>query len=157
MSGNQAKYLSYKTAWEQMTTAISEGYFLEAITVQESMMFDRVRSFVEYAEKQQAKDPDVVPAVKDELPITTLLRRWEACLNADKKQAPRWDSDVELPAQAIEWARRRNEAIHGIVKSAPGNPTAPICDFLSDAKKTAEDGATLVRDISDWHRKQLER
>ena len=35
MAGNEEKYLSYKTAWERMKAAIKEGYFLEAITIQE--------------------------------------------------------------------------------------------------------------------------
>ena len=55
-------------------------------------MFDRVRSFVEYAEKQQAEDPEVVSPVNERSSIRNLLGRWETCLREDQNKSKLWDT-----------------------------------------------------------------
>jgi hypothetical protein len=132
-----------------MNNAISDGYYLEAVAIQESMMFDRIRSFLEYVVQEE---------VRDETPFGRVVRRWEAELNTDsKQQLPRWESDNDLPKRILDWIDARNVVVHKMVRSRPGTPTMPIDQFLALAKSAAESGAIFCREVSDWHRKQKTR
>ncbi|WP_052537462.1 hypothetical protein [Gloeocapsa sp. PCC 73106] len=53
-----------------------------------------------------------------------------------------------------QWRRFRNEAIHAIVKSKPGEPTQPVDLFLQKAKEAAEAGDNLAREICNWSKKK---
>jgi hypothetical protein len=144
--GNTEKYNSYKVAWERMESSIEQGFFLEAVAIQESMMFDRIRSFVEYSEQS---------SIPDELPFGVLVKRWEAELNVDKKRRPPiFESADDLIIKVRAWTDVRNSVVHKIVKSRPGDPTIPVDEFLDFAQRAANDGKFLCRGISDWHRKQ---
>ncbi len=146
---NTEKHLSYSAAWSRMSAAIEQGFYLEAVAIQESMMFDRIRSFVEFVVQEE---------VKDETPFGRVVRRWEAELNADRKQLPpKWESDGDLPKRILDWIDARNVVVHKMVRSRPGTPTMPIDEFLALAKSAAEVGAILCREVSDWHRRQKNR
>jgi hypothetical protein len=54
-----------------------------------------------------------------------------------------------------EWRKKRNIAVHGLVKSAPGTPTMAPDDFFELARQAAEEGKKLAREIQNWHRKTL--
>jgi hypothetical protein len=149
MNKNTVKQDSYSVAWAQMSKAIDAGFFLEAVAIQESMMFDRIRSFLEFVVQEE---------VKDETPFSRVLRRWEAELNADRKQLPpKWESEGDLPKRILDWIDARNVVVHKMVRSRPGTPTMPIDQFLALAKSAAEGGAILCREVSDWHRRQKTR
>jgi hypothetical protein len=97
IAGNSSKYDSYREAWSRIKLAQDNGFFLEAITIQESII---------------AVD---------------------------------------------QWRNVRNEAIHAIVKSEPGQPTQPIDVFLNKAKEAAEEGEHLAREICNWFQKEKRR
>lgn len=146
---NTEKHSSYTAAWSRMSAAIEHEFFLEAVAIQESMMFDRIRSFLEYVVQDE---------VKDETPFGRVVRRWEAELNADSKRQPsRWESDGDLPKRVLDWIDARNVVVHKMVRSRPGTPTMPIDQFLVLAKSAAEGGSILCREVSDWHRRQKTR
>ncbi len=47
LNGNVAKYLSYREAWARIKLARRQGFFLEAVTIDESIISDRLLSFLE--------------------------------------------------------------------------------------------------------------
>lgn len=145
---NTIKYESYAEAWRRVKAATEAGFYLEAIAIQESIIFDRLRSFVEYAAGEQ---------VTDDTPYSTLINRLEAALNKDTKKQRRWNNDKELIERLRDWGDRRNRAVHRIVRSEPGTPTQPIDEFLMKAQETAVKGAELAREVSDWFREQKKR
>ena len=145
---NTIKYESYAEAWRRIKAATEAGFYLEAIAIQESIIFDRLRSFVEHA---------TVEEVRNEVPYGKLIRRFEAALNKDSSKEKRWDNDKDLVERLSKWADQRNKAVHQIVRSKPGTPTQPVDDFLMEAEKTATDGAKLAREVSDWFREQKKR
>jgi hypothetical protein len=53
---NTTKYDFYTESWRRMKAATDGGFFLEAIAIQESLIFDRICSFVEHAAKEEVKD-----------------------------------------------------------------------------------------------------
>lgn len=44
--GDEAKFLSYAEAWARIRAVRKHGFFLEAVTIQESIISDRLSSFV---------------------------------------------------------------------------------------------------------------
>ncbi len=147
--GNEEKFRSYSAAWDRMTDAIDAGFYLEAVAIQESMMFDRIRSFLEYVVQEE---------IVDETPFGRVVRRWEAELNTDsKRQLSKWENDGDLPKRILDWIGTRNVVVHKMARSRPGTPTMPVDQFLALAKSAAEGGAILCREISEWHRKQRAR
>ena len=44
-TNNKIKYHSYKAAYSRMNLAMDKGFYLEAITIQESIISDRLLSF----------------------------------------------------------------------------------------------------------------
>lgn len=145
---NTTKYESYAEAWRRMKAATDAGFYLEAIAIQESMIFDRIRSFVEHVSSIE---------IKDKTPYSTLIVHLESALKKDAKKEQRWDNDPDLIERLRNWGDRRNRAVHRIVRSKPGTPTQPIDEFLMEAQETAEQGAKLAREVSDWFRKQKKR
>ena len=129
--------------------AIDAGFFLEAVAIQESMMFDRIRSFLEHVVQEE---------IPDETPFGRVVRRWEAELNTDRKREQSiWDTEGDLSKRVLDWIAARNVVVHKMARSRPGTPTMPIDQFMALAKSAAEAGALLCREVSDWHRKQKTR
>ncbi|MFH1314722.1 MAG: hypothetical protein ABIJ00_16070 [Candidatus Eisenbacteria bacterium] len=141
---NPEKYLSYKAAWERIDSALGDGYWLEAITLCESIMADRLLSYV------KGVDPEARLYLRTS--FGKLIERWRASAGDSLLQAK-----GDLGGQVDGWREQRNEAVHGFVKSEPGTPTPPVDEFLILVKETAEKGRELARRVSDWHMAELRR
>ena len=144
-TSNTTKYQSYSEAWRRMKAATEAGFYLEAIAIQESIIFDRLRSFVEHATGK---------VVTDYVPYGKLVRRFEAALNKDSSNEKRWNNDKDLVYRLSNWADQRNRAVHQIVRSKPGTPTQPVDEFLKEAAQAAKDGSSLARQVSVWFQEQ---
>ncbi len=143
IKGNWAKYLSYRLAHDRMKAAIEAGYPLEAIAIAESLITDRLLSFVNF--HGAGFDPEkctLGPAAQKAAKI---------CRETTK------DPDGErLAVRAQDWARDRNTVLHSIAKSGQGvGPKIPADSFVDHAHKVAIRGLALVREVKVWHRKQL--
>ena len=144
---NHPKYESYKEAWERISAARQARFFLEAIAIEESIIADRLISYLSRPEanKQIAKDKkgqwpglgQLITALDNEFP--------EKLTVGDFK---------DIVQNLYDWKDDRNRAIHAFVKSDPGIPTVDIQKFLLMADKAAEQGATLARAISSWHKSE---
>jgi hypothetical protein len=143
--GNTQKYLSYTAAWERMDQAIQQGFFLEAVAIQESMIFDRLRSFLSFYEQDE---------IDNRVPLKKIVRRWQEAMNRMLKEDQSFSFDSQLVLDALAWVDDRNAVIHTIVRSKPGEPTREITEFLIHAEQTAKSGKLIARAISDWFRRQ---
>lgn len=143
--GNTQKYLSYSAAWERMDQAIQQGFFLEAVAIQESMIFDRLRSFLSFYEGGE---------IDNRVPLKRIVRRWQDALNRMAHEDASFSFDVNLVSDTLAWVDDRNAVIHTIVRSQPGQPTRDISEFIGHAEETALAGKTIARAISDWFRRQ---
>jgi hypothetical protein len=106
--GNTSKHLSYKVAWERMDEAIQHGFFLEAVAIQESMIFDRLRSFVAFHEGAE---------IDNRVPLKKVVRRWHDALHKVAKDDPSYKCDFSLVHETLLWVDDRNAVIHTIVRS----------------------------------------
>ena len=140
---NLPKHLSYTKAWERINAAIEAEFNLEAITIEESIISDRLLSYV------RGVDPS--SKVHERSGLGELITRWRKHAG-DSLIKP---DGSDLGKITDEWRIKRNTAVHGLVKSLPGTPTTQPNDFFELARQTAEEGKILAREIQNWHRKTL--
>lgn len=143
---NKAKEMSYRVVWERIKAANNDGFHIEAIALSESIIADRLLSFV--------LGVDSSSKLTTRSPFKSLIDAWRK-LAASKCLCLEDKTFEDLGAAVAEWSAKRNNAIHGLVKSVPGTPTVDVDSFISDAKKAAAEGALLARKVSTWHKKQL--
>lgn len=141
-SGNHAKYLSYTLAHSRMKAALDAGFPLETIAIAESVMTDRLLSFVNH--HGGALDPE----------RTTLgqvaPRAEQLCRQAQDEQG------ATLAEQARQWAHKRNAILHAIAKSGQGvGPRIPAEAFVAEADSVARQGVELLKHIKAWHQQQV--
>ena len=135
---NSGKYWNYRIAWSRIGQAIDDGYHLEAVTIAESIIADRMLSFLL---SRGAK-------VK---PHTAL----HALIASFRKEA---DEEGRLLADRIDgWRKHRNTLVHGIVKSARGEAPIDMMDCVELAEITALEGRSLARSVSAWQKRQPNR
>lgn len=142
MSGNKAKYLSYQEAWRRIKDAQRHRYYFEAVTLCESIISDRLLSYI------HSENPNAKADVRTQ--FSSLIREWRKAAVT----LPEYNGKQDLAVAVDSWRKERNAVIHVLTKSTPGTPTAPIDTFLSRAEAAADEGAKLARAVSNWHRKQ---
>ena len=120
-----------------MKKAIEGKFYLEAITIQESIITDRLLSFVIRKELINTSD-------------SKLLIRNISLNNLTKLSKEHFDDDA-LIIELDEFRFSRNNCIHAMVKSFPGNPTQKVSDFQKLAKETSLSGRVLTRKVDAWH------
>lgn len=114
-------------ALERISKAVSEKYYLEAITLQESIISDRLALFLHHqGEKSDSK---------------TLHKLIISVLEHHK---------LELFTEINTWRVKRNKAIHGLVRSSPFENPIGLNAFDKLAKETAIDGEKFVTEIVQW-------
>ncbi|PZO44114.1 MAG: hypothetical protein DCF19_02590 [Pseudanabaena frigida] len=148
--GNVNKYESYREAWSRIKLAQENHFFLEAITIQESIISDRLISFLSRPESSNPlykKRNGQFPSFYE------IIEHWRSEFS-DVIQSGSYPDLIEAVNQ---WRKTRNEAIHAIVKSDPGEPTQPINLFLQKAKEVAQEGEKLAREVSKWCKKEETR
>jgi hypothetical protein len=135
---NSGKYWSYRIAWSRIAEAIDDGYHLEAVTIAESIIADRVLSFL----------VSRGVTVKPHSPLHVLIAKL-------RKEA---DDEGCLLADRIDgWRKHRNTLVHGIVKSARGEAPIDMMDFVELAEISAHEGRALARSVSTWQKKHANR
>jgi hypothetical protein len=150
--GNASKCLSYREAWTRIKLACEQGFYLEAVALQESVITDRLISYFVVAGVIPR-----APTLHKYPSFSQLIHKWRA-LEADPALAadPVTFRGVEdLPAEVDAWREQRNKIVHGMVKSHPGDATDDISDFLTGAKEAAEKGTVLARAVDHWSRKRM--
>jgi hypothetical protein len=143
---NISKYESYKYGFERISLSIENGFFLEAIAIAESIISDRLLSYLVYKLQLSgncSKLPNTRTSFKD------LIKTWK---NLDGTVA--WKQREDLAADTDKWRNLRNECTHALAKSNPGNPTKPVQEFVSLASESALEGKLLANYICGWTSKQ---
>jgi hypothetical protein len=145
IQGNSVKCLAYREAYTRITQAQEQGFYLEAITIEESIISDRLSSYFR----------NVLEETK---PFST-LKRMEDYWRKSQPEAIVSKNHSDLIAALSEWRKCRNEAIHAIVQDNP-NPensgdTQGIEIFLNRSKDTAARGEELAKEIAQWCDKRI--
>lgn len=138
---NEAKYLSYKAAWERIKSANEAGYYLESVALCESIMSDRLISYITGVSGK---------SMSLTTPFSQIIKKWEKTAGSVA-----WGAYKDLPAAVDAWRKKRNDVVHGFVKSNPGTPTERVESVLDGAKDAAVEGCSLARAVCAWHKQQL--
>jgi hypothetical protein len=141
MDGNATKNVSYTWAFARMKEAHGAGYHLEATALAESIISDRLLSYL----RSQGSKTTVDHATVVKLGIE--FERHASKLGND--------DFGKLASEIVAWGKHRNAVLHSVAKSEPGTPTVPIAAFMKTAKATSDAGHRLARKVSNWHRAQL--
>ncbi len=144
IAGNASKYYSYREAWSRIKLAQENGFYLEAIAIQESIISDRLLSYL-------YRSQETTPSLKHgRFPLLNeLIKKWRSeCPNGLSSGS--YDNLIEAVDQ---WRFSRNQVIHAIVKSKPGQPTQSIDLFLQQAQEAAEAGNKIAREVCNWSKK----
>lgn len=142
VNGNVNKYYSYREAMTRIKLAIENGYYFEAITIEESILCDRLLSYLIGTQN--------FPMKEDENIFRGSKTNLGNLLNLLKKSHPKpinIKNYLDMHEAIDNWRKKRNECIHSIVKSFPGKPTINIDDFLFLAKETSIEGKNLCKVI----------
>lgn len=136
MAGNMEKHDSYTLAYDRIAEALEQGFPLEAIAIEESIIADRLVSYLVF---RNVTNP----------PINNFGKLIEFAENhSESSNAPFFE-------QVRTWKNGRNSMLHGIVKSMPGTaPATKAEDFIAEARRLAEEGLKLTRVVQTWQRKQ---
>ena len=134
----------YREAYERIDSAISYGFSFEAIAIVESVLSDRICSFLRSVDKNKYKN-----VYRDT--FAQLIKSWRAAVHP----ASIWEECSDLIERVDKWRKLRNDCIHGFVKF-PHNEAKVVStkEFLEKAKKAATDGRQLSAEIYNWRRRQ---
>lgn len=140
---NANKYFSYREAWVRIKKARGSGFYLEAVTLEESIIADRLVSFLVCV-------GEIPPDSRAEkCSFGQLIQLW-------MRRVPQpipipYFPDLRFAVD--EWRKHRNQVVHGLVKSMPGGQHNDVLDFLKAAEFAAFQGETLAHAVSEWVRK----
>lgn len=138
---NMRKGESYRFAFGRINAAIEQGFYLEAITLSESIIADRLLSYCTWADQRR---------IGTRTSLSTLIAAWRRLAT----NGPIW-KDEDLGNAVDAWREARNACVHGAAKSEPGSPTTPTAEYTDTAKRTANEGKRLARSVCDWHRAEI--
>jgi hypothetical protein len=146
-NGNAAKYFSYAEAWGRIKKSIGCEFYLEAVTIEESIMCDRL---ISYLCRIGALKPD---ANSERQSFASLIACW-------KKHVPAPIGDhvfSDLQHEVDTWRKRRNKVVHGMVKSVPGAKHQDILDFKKEAELVALLGQRVAKSLCNWYDREKYR
>ncbi|GAX40780.1 hypothetical protein NIES4075_17460 [Tolypothrix sp. NIES-4075] len=139
---NVKKYESYKYAFERLKEAIEREFFLEAVVIAESIISDRLISYL-VVRHQELKTSEKLPNTKTSL--GKLIEKWQ---QIDQKVSYKdWD---DLIKDVDKWRGDRNECAHALVKSNPGSSTHSVEEFVTKSRNCALVGTKLARAVCSW-------
>ena len=141
--GNVSKADSYREAYSRIKSAMNEHYYVEAMALMESVIADRILSYLVGACGLS--------------PLTEKGRPWAFgyLINKAKEKSPLDDASGNCVWTRVnKWREDRNRIVHGFVSSIPGTPTAPVDEFLEKAKIACEEGHKLSREVTNWNKRE---
>jgi len=150
VNGNAEKYRSYREAWARVKQAQEHGFYIEAVTIEESIISDRLTSYLVDAGLVQRQR-----RLKDYPTFGNLINVWRRWVNGqlnDKLDRSNRDKLALLIDSVDLWRQKRNQIIHAIVKSHPHTPTTEIEGFVKLAEDAASEGMQLAREVCNLGR-----
>lgn len=140
---NQRKYLSHREAWARIDAAIEARFPFEAVTICESLIADRLLSYLRGVSQTPEK-------FTTRTPFKRLIDAWRKAAGSLLLV-----KNEDLGRSLDAWRDRRNEVVHGLARSMPGEPTSEVIGFMTMANDAAEEGRRLAKLVKAWHQKAL--
>lgn len=138
--GNAPKCLSYREAWTRIKVAQDHGFYFEAVTLQESIITDRLHSYF-------VKTNVLLKRTY----LGDLIKKWKEFPAVTHKDIDNLQESVDL------WRDKRNRIVHAFVKTKPDATIDIVEIFLEDAQAVAQEGSILARAVCKWHKNETGR
>ena len=142
---NDIKEDRYREAYERIDSAISSGFSFEAIAIVESVLSDRICSFL-------CSVNGINESKIYQCSFYQLIMLWRfTVINPGSI----WEECSDLIERVDKWRKLRNDCIHKFVKFPHNKAKVDTTEeFLEKAKKAATDGKQLSADVYNWRRRQ---
>ncbi|WP_178861262.1 hypothetical protein [Thiomicrorhabdus cannonii] len=128
----ETKALAYKRGAHKIEQAMAAGFFLEAISLQESLISHCLFNYLK-AKKIDARN----------LNFAKLIQTSKECIGKQGEV-------VELLNSLDDWRLARNKAIHGFTESAIEDENNDL-KFFESSKTTASEGKALFEQVYKWY------
>ena len=136
----------YTEAFARIESSISSEHYFEAITIEESIISDRIASFI-YS---------MCLLKVDELhrqSFASLITLWKLAVLSPGSI---WEQCEGLIKEVDMWRKQRNKYVHGLVRFPHQKANIPTTkEFLHGAKDAAVKGKELSRSVSNWRSRQV--
>ena len=137
----------YTEAFARIDSSISSEHYFEAITIEESILSDRIASFLDSMDLLKS----------DELhrqSFASLITLWKFAVLSPGGAI--WEPCEGLIEEVDAWRKRRNKYVHGLVRFPHQKANIPTTkEFLYGAKDAAVKGKELSRSVSNWRSRQV--
>lgn len=148
VTGNGAKYLSYREAWGRIKLVSRWERFLEAVTLEGRIISDRLLSFLE-----KRCGPSLKGGTRGSFNQIVQKRPYIAATLHESDPA-----EIEalnaLEGHLHTWRNGRNEVVRGIVKSKASHRVDHIGNFFLATEAHARTGEKLDSETDAWVRWQ---
>lgn len=123
------RYSLYKAVIDRYKESVDSGYYLEAISLMESLITDRLESFLIYYSAMNRNES---------------FKTLDACIRLFDKYQGLMNED--LLSRIVEWKNQRNHAVHEMAKIEEGDNTSFSQRYL-ELRNVANKGFELFKDI----------
>jgi len=138
------KSVLYAFAIERYERAMGGGFYLEAITLCESMITDRLLSSLARREKR---------ILKASTPLNDLIKMHQRLEYEERSATTGGRREPDIFAALMTWKGERNALLHGFAKCVPGDELNDPAVLVDRAKEAALHGMRLFRLLDNWHAK----
>jgi len=144
---NMNQYWRHREAWKRIESANEAEYYFEVVTLCESVISDRLLSYI------GGVNPQIQTGRYET--FAELIRTWKRLVSAREDDKVPQIANKDLCTCVDEWRKKRNEIIHGLAKSRRGTNSETLDEFLGRAKSTANEGTNLAKAVNKWHKQRL--
>lgn len=137
----------YAFAHTRIQEAMKAGFYLEAITITESMITDRLLASRDHLRGEERKAKATLGAL--------LQKHLKDEATGVAPRAAR-EGEKTIFEQLYSWREQRNDLLHGIAKCLPGSEVEleTTTKLMERARLQAEKGLALFRSLDGWLRRE---
>jgi hypothetical protein len=138
------RYALFRCSADRAAQALKDGYYLEAITLIESMLAERLEKRAQYFWESKPSQRDALEKSRVQNGFATLGKL------VDALKATEHIGDIRNDVLAVErWAKGRNVALHGMAKFGKGSDKT-WKDRYKKARDTVKEGIEVLKNL-DLH------
>ena len=141
------RYWRHREAWRRIKSANENGYYFEAVTICESIIVDRLLSYVlgvsPNCNRKKLKS------------FGNVIEKWRELTHRQPNDTLKQNDGSDLGQCVDDWRKNRNEVVHSLAKSHPGTKMMELNEFLALAKETATEGEELAKAVKALQKKRL--
>jgi len=130
----KARHDAYQAAMGQISKALKDAYYLEAIALEECLISNCLFNFLDGTETKLSNPS-----------FHTLLKE------LSDKQDSAYEYPRELLGELDKWRKARNTAIHGFITARSAELDSSRASFHESTKATAELGEEHCRAVVSWY------